>query len=1155
MTQPSSAEAFYLNTEPQLSDLYLSIYEPEVAFICSISGSSYNKDSQTIAYNSTITGSYGNIQDYHFQVALIGKSANDDSLGRTWVRSVSSNTLRFVESDHINWSEASVITVLKYTEIIPVFPRTIQNPADEEKVIFYKIWDVPYTNQNSILGTFVCMGSNYAGFLDGGTGTCYWSASGTSNLLDESLSYSWIFEGATITGSSDHTPGYVAYNQPGHHRTILRVTSTSGRTDTSIRYASFYDRPGVGKNVPILNWELRELSGHRDSIGYTCRIIIRENIPRTKLRDGSLVIIFGEDYYGNTKYNINNNELGRSNIKFVGYIVSGTIQYDYIEKFVEFECVSPTNFMELCECFSCSVESKRSPSLWIELLNMSVKRAVYHYLAWQSSVLLCCDVEFRNFIDRDVQYFDADRTSLFDAVNTFVDNTRVGKLVSDSLGKLWFEQDVSAIHDANTLPTALNISKKDWIEQPVIEEAQEQELSHLECRGVYFVPSTRTSTALISDAPGVSPAYRGKLDIKDGMVVSSQLELNTMAGDLFAYANSRYRSVELKMRANINNVDIAPQEKVLLSIASGDTPRNIVFSNKAFAVRGKAISWDASSKRLIVSLSLSEITSGYLADTVIIPIEPPEPPINPPKPKPPPEPPPLPKPLPLPISSGTAVVIQADDVRVTPSLSDPTPSWIDKTSADPTAPIDSSLPPQQSTVFFVLEDTKVWKTSNLTIGTGVATWEEIYSSSDFETASQGQATDVHFVRIHAPTTALVYVLGYAFVGGISTPWMFRSQNGGQTWSAFKVDNNALSTKPYTVTYRTDLIYKMDNDTEDNIHIHERIGDDENTYSPWGMATRVKTEVQFCRTEGYVTGCSDLDWSYMKKAADTINDWVGGVPHSHSSDLIFGVINSLLSGEEKDGVKGWLDDYFGPYDTEWFSESLYNSLPKDPARVKIDMGLYHSSILYHPFDPPPGPWGVRGESWVFWNKPSSTMPRAFDYADTNHNWLYVGLDQKIRASEDGGQTWFDFTTESAGNGANDLRVDPQNANAVYIWSDTGNLDLWLKDTEGLAGTKQLSAIMTETPNTDFLRIAKNHTGIIWAIPNGSEIIKRENSGNVAQLTGTVSGRGLHYYYDGHLIFEDDTEIYVSDDNGVTWTAKKGDWSTYAEGINGHRIIDL
>lgn len=267
MTTPNAQDSALLGTFPQQTKNYLSIYKPSVALRCRVNGA-YNRETQTVAYDGVTEGAYTNITEFLYQVALIGTSAGAEDVGRTWVRSATNSTLRFLESDHINWQDNLYITVLKYTEIIPVFPRIIQNPADEEDVIFYKIWDVPYTNQNSILGSAICMGSHYAGF---GT-QVYWSASGTTNLLGENLTYSWSFEGANITGSSAHTPGYVNYPGPGYYRTLLTVTSASGAVDKSVRYVSLYDRPGAGASQPYLDWTRSEFTGSQDGRGYSCRI-------------------------------------------------------------------------------------------------------------------------------------------------------------------------------------------------------------------------------------------------------------------------------------------------------------------------------------------------------------------------------------------------------------------------------------------------------------------------------------------------------------------------------------------------------------------------------------------------------------------------------------------------------------------------------------------------------------------------------------------------------------------------------------------------------------------------------------------------------------------------------------------------------------------
>lgn len=615
MTTPSAAETILLNSIDHRSDLHLSIYQPELAMLAQITGS-YSHETQSVNF-ILISGSSLNVTDGYFQMALIGTTPMSEDKDRTWVRYVSGSSIRFVESDHIDWQDGLYITVYKFTEIIPVFPRIIQNPADETDVIFYKNWDVPYTNQNEIMGSFICMGSNFAGYLENGLGQVFYTASGTYNLNGDALTFSWSFEGGTPSGSTSHTPGYISYNAPGFYRTILTVTSSEGAIDTSIRYIAWHTQPQFPQ------WELNEPpSGARDGTGYSCRIKVRNE--NSQILDGSLVVIFTDDWYGNVKQHISNNDLGRESIYFWGYIKNGTIQHNYQDKWVEFEVVSPAGIMEISECFSCSVEAVNNPSTWFELKEMNIAKAIYHYLRWQSSVLLCCDVQY-NANDRFIQYFDADRISLYDAVNTLMSGARKGRIVSDILGKLWIEQEFNAmVSGSSQFPTSWHITSDDWIGEPIIDEIQEDEVAFLEIGGIKYVPSgTGSFSAYLCDAPGVGPKYRGKVERIQGLALDSQEELNDLAGALLAHWNSRYPNSEFTLRTNFANFDIAPQQQVLVTMFPNENTRGIYWNAKPFVIRGVSWRWDAKTGTKLPTLKLAEIVDGFAGETIIIPDVPP----------------------------------------------------------------------------------------------------------------------------------------------------------------------------------------------------------------------------------------------------------------------------------------------------------------------------------------------------------------------------------------------------------------------------------------------------------------------------------------------------------------------------------------------------
>jgi hypothetical protein len=178
-----------------------------------------------------------------------------------------------------------------------------------------------------------------------------------------------------------------------------------------------------------------------------------------------------------------------------------------------------------------------------------------------------------------------------------------------------------------------------------------------------------------------------------------------------------------------------------------------------------------------------------------------------------------------------------------------------------------------------------------------------------------------------------------------------------------------------------------------------------------------------------------------------------------------------------------------------------------------------------------------------------MPSALDYAPTNHSWWYVGLNDKIMASEDGGETWFEFYTS---HGAYDVHVDPQIAGALYYWSSDGNLNLLMKQTLGAAGVLTSTGLMTESALNVPLRIARDpSSGRLLGLPNGTVLEMRNLGTNSDLKTGLSGARGLHAYPGQKIIFLDNANIWISDNLQAatpTITAKKGGWSEYSGPIN-------
>jgi PKD domain len=599
---------------PQETNENLFIYQPSPVLKCRINNAAIAKGARTIAYNSVTLGSYTKVEAG--MTVLIGSSDGASDVGRIRLKSITPAQIVVSENSDIKWQNGLYITVLKYWEVWPVFPRIIQNPSNIEDVIFYKDYDIPHTQQNNILGTFVQAGTSHGVLLDGGIGQAFFTASGSYNVAGSSLSYQWTFEGGTPSGSSNVTPGYVTYSTPGEYVTKLVVTAGNGAVDTTYRYVSVKNKIGEGANTPIVKWSRGDLSGSRSEGGYSVDITVWQEID---IMENSLVILKSDDWYNTYHGTLGGNQINSSDTFFVGYVEKDSIKYNAYNSSVSFTAVSITAIMKKATGFSISVESTQSAVTWFQLKDMDVHRAIYHYLRWHSTVLNVADFEFRGN-DKKIQYFDADRGSLYDAIDNLLRGTLIGTLCSDRQGKLWGEIEPRAYPEpTGTFHPVMDITRRDWMGEPDIEERLYNDLSYTELGGIaYSGAITGTFSPLLSDAPGGTPAHMGAVDSLEGLALESQTQLNIMTGHVWANRNSPYPAMSINAPTMLKNLDIAPYEVVSVHVLPEDTAMNVDIQGIYIPT---SMSWSPNSANRITlpSIELVQLVDGNPGDTVIIP--------------------------------------------------------------------------------------------------------------------------------------------------------------------------------------------------------------------------------------------------------------------------------------------------------------------------------------------------------------------------------------------------------------------------------------------------------------------------------------------------------------------------------------------------------
>lgn len=607
----SDSQLNQIRQQPQKTDLFLSIFTPKTIFGALISGSV--RGARDITFYSTVTGSTASIEAG--MTMLVGKTAGGRELGRIRVRGVSGSVVSVSENSHIDWASATHITVQRYWEVNPVYPRIISDPADAENVLWFKDYDIAYTDQNDTLGAFPCAGSHRALFAGEQS---FWSSSGTSHLLGSALTYEWAFEGGNPTGSTSAVPGNVTYGTPGHYVTRLKVSGANGTLDTTYRYVSVYQDPrNSSANLPIRNWSLDNLGGSRNEGGYTASITVAEE--DIEVHDGDVVVIFADDSYASTNQSFGGNAHNNPKIFFAGHIIGNSIRYDYKRTIVSFQVGSITDMMKNSEGFSVSVESKADPATWYELIDMDGRRALYHYLKWHTTVLSLADFQFVG-TDQKIQFFDSDRESMFDAIDNYMRGTLLGNVTADRQGKIWAEVGAWATSNpTGSFAPVMTLQKGDWLGELEITERLFPDVSSLELGGVaYSGATTGTFSALISSAPGLVPNFRGTPEVHQGLALASQEQLNELAGNIYANKTSRFPEISVELSGNLRNLDIAPQEVVHVEASANDTNINTPIA-APYLVDSMGWRYDPKAKTLLPSVSLKSVVNGSTGETVTIP--------------------------------------------------------------------------------------------------------------------------------------------------------------------------------------------------------------------------------------------------------------------------------------------------------------------------------------------------------------------------------------------------------------------------------------------------------------------------------------------------------------------------------------------------------
>lgn len=562
MTRPTPDNLVKMrDTTGQLTELYLAKYIPNNILHGQIFGGQIYADNGddtvlTFSYINAL-GDYTKVKAGMTAYINVGRDDRVD-LKRVRVKSATSNTVTVAPDSAIEYRQNEHFDIKDYHEFWPVFPRAVLHTGTNEYTL-YKDYDIAFADQNTNFNPVVIMGPHFAGFYE--TFSQIWFSATGSYTVDGSTisSYLWEFPvGASPTGSTLGTPGYITFPSSGHYTVKCTVTASNGKTAVGYRHVILLDKY-AGNNLPISDWEFESLEGEWRG-GYNLKIKVRNRVDEFK--DGDMLILFAENYYQGVEQSFGHPNLDREHIVFIGYINDMETYYDAFDSEVHITVRGISNYMTNKEMFSIAMYDSSAPQDWTEITDLTVNKAINHYLRWHSTLLEMSD--FTHIITGEGDYreniIEIGKGEIFPTLDGLINQRVLGGFSSDSQSSCFAEADYNLIVTGSRFSSVMAFENRDWVGEPHLQERFDTPVSDVLLGGEAYNPPTVTGTAFLSRAPGLMQTYTGKSEAVSGVTLTSQTHINSLAGLLFAKENNRYPELELALSFNMANIETTPQE-------------------------------------------------------------------------------------------------------------------------------------------------------------------------------------------------------------------------------------------------------------------------------------------------------------------------------------------------------------------------------------------------------------------------------------------------------------------------------------------------------------------------------------------------------------------------------------------------------------------
>jgi hypothetical protein len=601
----TSDELIKMRANSQHSRISLAIERPATVFTC--------RANQTftagviiaeIAYD-TATGTYTDILPG--MTIYFGSTAGAYDIGTARVRKAATSSVLYTGMmDNLPLADNMYITVVDEFNLWPRHWRTISD------TVVYMDYDLVYNDENEKLNPVAVLGPDAVLWKSGSTVALQPDASRSWVLGSTITGYVWTAPGASATSGLTTATPTITYNAAGQYRIGCTVTSATGKSSVGYRRVFVFDDTHLPDRASVSSF-----TGDAETGGWSFNVTMNENAARSVIRDGIKVIAFATDYYDGIATSIGP-QAGYQNIIAIGWLDSESVDWRPNLGSVEFAVRGPQYWLGIMSAYGAGfIQTYSQPTDWKFIQALTADKVFWNSVLWRSTTAMVIDVTLSG--DTRVSAGIISPLSSVWSQLQFAGQKIFAKPICNRYGQMFIEIDTQYLEAADraSIPIVMAITKPDWDGEQGIKITRRAiaQTSMVDLSGT----GTTETDYYFSNAPGTVFGRFGKITKVENILLASQTQANQLSGHAYAQESNEYPAIDIPMTANNRMIDIAPRQYVTLTVATGDTPRGIAFTNKKMLPRRVEFKYDPENGSLRTSISCEAETIGTPGVTVIPP--------------------------------------------------------------------------------------------------------------------------------------------------------------------------------------------------------------------------------------------------------------------------------------------------------------------------------------------------------------------------------------------------------------------------------------------------------------------------------------------------------------------------------------------------------